>query len=257
MRLLQLSGSGDLTFTKDLVGDDRIPPYAILSHTWSSDIDEVTFKDLTDGTAKDKASYEKIEFCGEQARQDGLQYFWIDTCCINKADYTELSRAINSMFHWYRNAAKCYVYLSDVSITTRKASNGSSQVTWKSAFQESRWFKRGWTLQELLAPVTVEFFSRERQRLGNKTSLRQQIHEITCIPDSALQGAHLSQFSVDERLSWIDSRQTKLEEDKAYSLLGIFDESMPLIYGEGGDKAFQRLREEINKSSKGTRRASV
>ncbi|KIM99418.1 hypothetical protein OIDMADRAFT_56552 [Oidiodendron maius Zn] len=251
MRLLKHSDTGEFNFTKDFVGDDRIPPYAILSHTWGLDTDEVVFEDLINGTGRDKAGFKKIRFCGKQARQDGLQYFWIDTCCINKANYTELSQAINSMFRWYQNAAKCYVYLSDVLTTERKASDQSSEFTWKLAFQESRWFKRGWTLQELLAPITVEFFSQECQRLGDKKSLRQMIHEITGIANLALQGANLSQFSVEERLSWIDRRQTKLEEDKAYSLLGIFDISMPLIYGEGGQKAFKRLREEIDKHVKG------
>jgi hypothetical protein len=98
MRLLQHSGTGEFSFTKDLVGNDRIPPYAILSHTWGSDTDEVTFEDVTNGTGKHKAGYEKIRFCGEQARQDGLEYFWIDTCCINKTHYAELSQAIKSMF---------------------------------------------------------------------------------------------------------------------------------------------------------------
>jgi hypothetical protein len=247
MRLLQHSDTREFSFTRDLVGDDKIPPYAILSHTWGSDTDEVTFEDPTNGISKNKAGYEKIRFCGEQARQDSLQYFWIDTCCINKANYTELSQAINSMFRWYQNAAKCYVYLSDVSTTKRKASDQSSKFTWESAFQESRWFKRGWTLQELLAPAIVEFFSREHRRLGDKRSLMQQIHDITGVANLALQGAHLSQFSIDERLSWIDHRQTRLEEDKAYSLLGIFDVSMPLIYGEGREKAFKRLQEEIEK----------
>jgi hypothetical protein len=247
MRLLQHSSTGEFSFTKDLVGDDRIPPYAILSHTWGSDTDEVTFEDLTNGIGKHKAGYEKIRFCGEQARQDGLQYFWIDTCCINRANYTELSQAINSMFRWYHDATRCYVYLPDVSSPAFDTNEEFDLRQWESDFQKSRWFKRGWTLQELLAPSSVEFFSRERWRLGDKRSLRQQIHEITGIADSALQGAYLSQFSVDERLTWIDRRQTKLEEDKAYSLLGIFDVSMPLIYGEGEGKAFKRLREEIDR----------
>jgi hypothetical protein len=245
MRLLEYNNDGEFCLTKDF-GDD-IPRYAILSHTWGADTEEVTFKDLVDGTGKGKVGYDKIRFCGQQARRDGLQYFWVDTCCIDKSNSTELAKAINSMFRWYRNAAKCYVYLSDVSTTKRKASDQSSEFTWKSAFQESRWFTRGWTLQELLAPVTVEFFSQEQERLGDKRSLRQQIHEITGITDSALQGMPLSRFSVNERFSWTYRRQTKLEEDKAYSLLGIFDISMPLIYGEGSDDAFRRLREEIEK----------
>jgi hypothetical protein len=143
MRLLLRSGTGEFCLTKDLIDDDSIPSYAILSHRWGADAEEVTFEDLTNGTGKDKAGYGKIRFCGEQARQDNLQYFWIDTCCINKANYTELSQAINSMFRWYQNAAKCYVYLSDVSTTKRKARDQSSEFPWKADFQISKWFTRG------------------------------------------------------------------------------------------------------------------
>ncbi|KAF1959162.1 HET-domain-containing protein [Byssothecium circinans] len=247
MRLLQRSVDGTFSLTADLVGEDTIPPYAILSHTWGADAEEVTFEDLANGVGKAKPGYEKIRFCGERARQDGLQYFWIDTCCINKANKAELSQAINSMFHWYHNSTRCYVYLSDVSTAKRKASYQSSEFTWASAFRESRWFTRGWTLQELLAPCSVEFYSRERKRLGDKSSLRQQIHEITGIPKLALQGGLLSQFSVNERLSWIEHRRTKLEEDKAYSLLGIFGVYIAPIYGEGATTAFKRLMGEIDK----------
>ena len=121
MRLVRRSNSGEFSLTEDFVSKDTIPPYAMLSHTWGADAEEVTFEDLTNGTGKDKPGYKKILFCGEQARQDNLQHFWVDTCCINKADFTELSEAINSMFRWYRNATRCYVYLSDVSATKRKA----------------------------------------------------------------------------------------------------------------------------------------
>ena len=245
MRLLRRSKPGEFSFSRNFIGNDTIPPYAILSHTWGADTTEVTFEDLTNGTGKDKPGHEKIRFCGEQAGQDDLEYFWVDTCCINKADFTELSEAINSMFRWYRNAARCYVYLSDVSSPAFDTNEESNPRPWESDFQKSRWFTRGWTLQELLAPTSVEFFSRESKRLGDKRSLKQQIHEITGIADSALQGAALSQFSVDERLSWIERRQTKLEEDKAYSLLGIFDVYMPLIYGEGEENAFKRLRTSV------------
>ena len=151
------------------------------------------------------------------------------------------------MFRWYQNAAKCYVYLSDVSIGPVK-NNLSSQWTWKPAFQRSRWFTRGWTLQELIAPISVEFFSGEGERLGDKNLLVQEIHEITGIAVRALQGSPLSQFSVSERLSWATGRVTKREEDAAYSLLGIFDVHMPLIYGEGRKKAFIRLQKEIKES---------
>ena len=121
MRLLRRSKPGEFSFSKNFVGNDIIPPYAILSHTWGADTTEVTFEDLRNGTGKDEPGYEKIRFCGEQARQHGLQYFWVDTCCINKANYAELQYAINSMFRWYRNATQCYVYLSDVSLVIRIA----------------------------------------------------------------------------------------------------------------------------------------
>jgi hypothetical protein len=246
MRLLQHSNTGEFSLTKDLVSNDPIPPYAILSHTWGLDADEVNFEDLMNGTGKDKAGYEKIRFCGEQARQDGLEYFWIDTCCINKTYYAELSQAVKSMFHWYYNASRCYVYLSDVSNRPFSPNDEDHPQPWELDFWKSKWFTRGWTLQELLAPRSVEFFSQERKRLGDKSSLRQQIYKITGIPESALQGAPLSQFSVNERLSWMERRQTKLEEDRAYSLLGIFEVYISPIYGEGTGSAFKRLLNEIN-----------
>jgi hypothetical protein len=152
-----------------------------------------------------------------------LEYFWVDTCYIDKSSSNELAEAINSMFRWYQKADKCYVYLSDVSTLERKASDTFAECTWESAFRDSKWFIRGWTLQELLAPRSVEFFSREGKRLGDKRTLEQQIHEITGIPATALRENPLSQFDVDERFSWAKGRQTTRGEDKAYSLFGIFD----------------------------------
>jgi hypothetical protein len=250
MRLLEHNTDGKFSLIEDFIGN-KTPEYAILSHTWGEE--EVTFRDLIDDTGKSKAGYEKIRFCAQQAANDRLQYFWVDTCCIDKSSSAELQESINSMFHWYQNAAKCYVYLSDVSTKKRKASDRLSEDTWESAFRSSRWFTRGWTLQELLAPGSdsVEFFSREGRRLGDKRTLEQQIHEITGIPITALRGTSPSQFDVDDRLLWAKNRQTTREEDKAYSLFGIFDIQMPLLYGEGEDKAFRRLREEINKPFKG------
>jgi len=250
MRLLLRSETGKFSFTKQLAGDDVIPHYAILSHTWGPDDEEVTFEDLAKGTGENKYGYRKIRFCGEQAWKDGLQHFWIDTCCINKADHAELSEAINSMFRWYQSATKCYVYLSDVSISKTKASEEFSELPWESTFRGSRWFTRGWTLQELLAPTSLEFFSKEWKRLGDKQSLGQTIHKITRIPELALQGAYLSQFGVNERLSWKNGRHTKLEEDMAYSLLGIFGVYIPPIYGEGTKGSFKRLMDEIGKLEK-------
>ncbi|KAL5392900.1 hypothetical protein DPSP01_000595 [Paraphaeosphaeria sporulosa] len=222
-----------------------IPPYAILSHTWGDD--EFLFEDLVNGTGKSKAGYEKIMFCGEQATRDSLQYFWVDTCCIDKWKITELSHAINSMFRWYKNAAKCYAFLSDVSAPTPDAQ--LHQDTWEASFRKSRWFTRGWTLQELLAPASIDFFSLEGQRIGDRASLEQQICEITRIPVTALRGDGLDQFSVPERMSWMAGRQTKEEEDMAYSLIGLVAVSMEFRYGEGKERAFNRLQEEIGKAN--------
>ncbi|KAN0072319.1 hypothetical protein V8E54_009248 [Elaphomyces granulatus] len=252
MRLLRHDNTGEFSLTEDLLSSDKIPRYAILSHTWGAQ--EISFKDMLDGADKTKSGYDKIQFCGEQAKLDGFQYFWVDSCCIDKSNSTELQEAINSMFCWYRDAAKCYVYLTDVSRPTLDADDKSSQLPWESAFRKSRWFTRGWTLQELVAPVSVEFFSKEGEQLGNKESLERDIHDVTGIPVKILRGSSLSDFSVPERMSWAEKRETSRKEDEAYSLLGIFDIYMPLIYGEGRENAFKRLREEIEKSSKGTKR---
>jgi hypothetical protein len=243
MRLLKCNSAGQFSLTEDIVDDDKIPPYAILSHTWKEG-EEVTFQELIEGTGMDKPGYEKIRFCGEQGKRDGLQYFWVDTCCIDKSSSAELSEAINSMLQWYRDAAKCYVYLSDVSI-----SNGldPKNLSHESAFWNCRWFTRGWTLQELIAPASVEFFSKEGQRLGDRRSLEHQIHEITGISVQALRGSPLSTFSVGERMAWATKRKTTRKEDEAYCLLGIFNIYMPLIYGEGSN-AMTRLQRKINKS---------
>jgi hypothetical protein len=234
MRLLQVDENGELSLTDNLI--NNIPPYAILSHTWGEDHEEVTFEELTKGSKKTKAGYGKLRFCAQQAARDSLGYFWVDTCCIDKSNNTELSEAIISMFGWYRNAAKCYVYLVDVS---------TSLQSWEPAFRQSRWFTRGWTLQELLAPPSVEFFCSKGKRLGDKRSLERQLHEITGIAVQALQGTPLSEFSINERKLWAKFRETKREEGKAYSLLGIFNVYMPLMYGEGTVNANLRLEKEI------------
>ncbi|KAF2741765.1 HET-domain-containing protein, partial [Sporormia fimetaria CBS 119925] len=236
---------GELSITDDLA-TNAIPPYAILSHTWGAKKDEeVTFDDLADNAGREKPGYKKIQLCGEQAKRDGLQFFWVDTCCINKANKAELSLAIRSMFRWYRNATKCYVYLEDVSIKKRKRVDTLSELTWKPAFSSSRWFTRGWTLQELLAPSGVEFFSRDWHKLGDRLSLKAQIYETTTIPYDVLEGASISNSSIDERLRWAQNRETKLKEDAAYCLAGIFDVDLAPVYGEGTEQAFRRLHDKI------------
>jgi hypothetical protein len=247
MRLLERKSDGDFSLTEFF--EDNIPPYAILSHTWDPNGGEVTFKDLMDQTSKNKAGYAKLRFCAKQAANDHIQYFWVDTCCIDKSSSAELTEAINSMFRWYRNSNKCYVYLSDVSASGYDENDGLRRSTWKLEFRNSRWFTRGWTLQELLAPASVEFFSLEGTRLGDKTSMEQQVHEITGISLEALRRTPLSYFGIDVRMSWAANRETSRQEDMAYSLLGIFDVQMPSIYGEGKENAIIRLRESIEKST--------
>jgi hypothetical protein len=235
MRLLKLNDT--LGFSLTRFAANNIPNYAILSHTWEADEHEVTLHDIMNGANGNKKGYKKMHFCAKQARKDGLDYFWVDSCCIDQSSSTEISTAINSMYRWYQNAAKCYVYLSDV----------STDGSWES-FRRSRWFTRGWTLQELLAPAFVEFYSQEGYPLGDKLSLVDEIKGITSIPIHVLQGRPLSEISINERISWISNRDTTVEEDIAYSLFGIFDIHMPLIYGEGAIKALRRLGEEIEKS---------
>ncbi|KAI4671112.1 uncharacterized protein J4E88_009510 [Alternaria novae-zelandiae] len=248
MRLLHIKSDGHLEFTKDIIRVEEIPPYAILSHTWKEP--EVVFNDLkscgimgvVDPEKRD--GWNKIQFCAQQAKRDNLDHFWVDTCCIDKANNTELSEAINSMFRWYQNADRCYVFLTDVG---DKSSAGGSRPSsqWKTAFRASRWFTRGWTLQELLAPRSVEFFSADGARLGDKDSLKQTIHEVTGIPIEAFSSSDMSKFDVSERFTWAENRQTTREEDGAYCLLGIVGCYLPLIYGEGKENALNRLRKEM------------
>jgi len=239
MRLLTVSEDG--SFVQKRFAKDSIPLYAILSHRWSiHEDDEITFKEITEGIYdKRKPGYQKLQFCSAQAKVDGLHYIWVDTCCINQSDQNELSVAIYSMFRWYQKAVKCYVFLADV------LTDSFSEHAWESAFRSSEWFARGWTLQELLAPEIVEFYSRDGVRLGNKSSLERQIAEITDIPIEALRGKSLSRFASEKIFGWAERRQTKKAEDKAYCLLGVFDVSMLLDYGEGENMAFSRLYREI------------
>ena len=161
-----------------------------------------------------------------------MQYFWVDTCCIDKTDKAELSRSIKSMFRWYQNAVVCYVYLADVP---------------SEPFRQSASFTHGWTLQELLAPRSVVFYSADGEPLGDKGSLEQQIHEIMSISRAALQEIPLQQCTEDERFPWTETCETALEEDKVYSLLGMFDVDITTMYRAGFAQAFQRLREQIRK----------
>ncbi|KAI0551242.1 hypothetical protein F4679DRAFT_146121 [Xylaria curta] len=249
MRLLFRDNTGLLSL-EDYTSSATTPPYAILSHTWGRD--EVTYEDLISHAGLQKDGYRKIRFCAEQAERDGLRYFWVDTCCINKSSSAELSESINSMFRWYSNACKCYTYLEDVSSPAPQDRDQDNGQDWRLQFQRSRWFTRAWTLQELIAPATVDFFSGTGEKLGSKASLEPLICDVTGIPAQVLRGSQLHHYTTTERMAWAQTREATKPEDIAYSLLGIFDVQMPLIYGEGKEKALKRLREEIHKDQKGS-----
>lgn len=218
-------------------------PYAILSHTWGSDEDEVVYTDILNGKAHTRKTFEtKVVYTCRRAIADRYKYAWIDTCCIDKSSSAELSEAINSMFYWYRKSAVCYVLLSDVPGDTNIDDPNS-------AFAKARWFTRGFTLQELLAPPDVVFYSGDWLELGTKTGLCTTLAAITKIDIDVLIGNRpIEATSIANRMGWAASRVTKRPEDIAYCLMGIFSVNMPLLYGEGS-RAFIRLQEEIMKSS--------
>jgi hypothetical protein len=229
--------------------DSDVPPYAILSHTWVQN-EEVSYQEMVINEGKQKSGFHKIRQCCSQALEDGLEWAWIDTCSIDKTSSAELSEAINSMFRYYSQAVVCYAYLADVKWADAIPSSGSQATALANSFKKSRWFTRGWTLQELLAPSKVIFYSASWNLIGDREEWRHEISDITSIHYSALtQGTRdFTKFSIAQRMSWAASRETTREEDVAYCLLGIFGVHMPLLYGEGSN-AFIRLQEEIMRNS--------
>lgn len=252
--------------------DDERPPYAILSHTWGRDEDEVTLQDMQTWFAavkagvkaspahaiNQRAGFLKIQHAANLARSDGLDFVWVDTCCIDKTSSAELSEAINSMFSWYKNAKICYAFLSDIPHPSAQCGVDVDFIG------RSRWFTRGWTLQELIAPSLVRFYSKEWGLLGIKGSYSRSpqhalaqpevvdresffsmLEKVTGIDKYLLDGSsELDEFGVSARMKWASHRETTRVEDRAYCLMGLFDVNMPLIYGEG-NKAFVRLQEAI------------
>ncbi|KAK4462641.1 heterokaryon incompatibility protein-domain-containing protein, partial [Cladorrhinum samala] len=228
--------------------------YAILSHTWEGK--EVSFHDIQQPDAiqnlrhPPSPAWSKVQNACAQARNDGHRYIWIDTCCIDKSSSAELQEAINSMFNWYLGSKCCYAFLSDVP-------PGSESIA------DSRWFTRGWTLQELLAPDVVVFFNSAWTAIGCRGNA-DLIASITKSKNMLIEGNILlarnevesrsnvrkffRSFPVARKMSWASGRQTTRVEDRAYCLLGLFDITMPLLYGEG-EKAFQRLQHEIMRTS--------
>ncbi|KAI0820307.1 heterokaryon incompatibility protein-domain-containing protein [Trametes gibbosa] len=254
MRLLDTT-----TYQLYFVQDPSQTAYAILSHVWDPR-GEQTFQDVQAIHATARSTFEvvpadddpelleairsrlssKIRCCCDYARAKGFSGLWIDACCIDKTSSAELSEAINSMFDWYSLAEVCYVYLADVSDTDNPHGR-ASQFRW------SRWFTRGWTLQELIVPWGIVFLSKEWRMIGTKASLASVIEEATGIDrDVLLRARPLHTVSVAQRMSWAARRYTTRVEDEAYCLMGIFGVRFAVIYGEGS-QAFIRLQEEILK----------
>ena len=219
-----------------------IPPYAILSHTWSEQPEEeVTFADIQNNRAYSKPGAIKLRYAITQAAADGLNYVWVDSCCIDKSSSAELTETINSMFEYYRKAQACYAFISDVSASSR---------TFDKDFANANWWCRGWTLQELLAPQDLTFYDQRWRSLGTKWEFKGTISSITSIDERYLKDPRrLEDASVAQRMSWAAKRVTTRPEDIAYCLMGIFGVNMPMLYGEGAQRAFLRLQEEIMRSS--------
>ncbi|KAL1866038.1 hypothetical protein Daus18300_006939 [Diaporthe australafricana] len=220
--------------------------YAVLSHTWT-DGEEISYRDFLDLNPAwiTKSGFQKVQGACRIARKDGVEWIWIDTNCIDKSSSAELSEAINSMYAWYREASICYAYLSDVPDINLSERDSLRH------FRRSRWFTRGWTLQELIAPRALVFYSQSWKKIGHRSDkfLLGTISGTTGVPTSILTGKEkLHQISLAKKMSWAARRVTTRVEDMAYCLLGIFDVNMPLLYGEGA-KAFTRLQEEIIKTS--------
>ncbi|KAI4673730.1 uncharacterized protein J4E84_010961 [Alternaria hordeiaustralica] len=253
---------------RTFVDETHVPPYAILAHTWGED--EVTLQQFTDRSPKAngwKASrgYWKILKACQQALSDRLSLVWVDTCCIDSTSSSDLGETIVSMFRWYQQATVCYAYLDDVNVSSVAKVGGVLNSKYNNdAFAKSRFFTRGWTLQELIAPEHLQFYGAEWRYIGKKDSLLKELECITGISQRILsKESDVLDESIAKRMSWMAGRTTTRVEDIAYCLMGIFDVQMPLLYGER-DKAFLRLQEEIMRNSEdhsllawGARRSDV
>ncbi|KAI1261199.1 heterokaryon incompatibility protein-domain-containing protein [Xylariaceae sp. FL1019] len=212
-----------------------VPEYAILSHTWGQATDEVSYQDLVSERwlSISTPGRDKIQAFCALAREEGYEWGWVDTCCIDKTSSAELSESINSMYRWYKEAHICYALLTDVKVA--------------SEIHSARWLTRGWTLQELLAPSEVEFYDSEWNLICTRSEAAKQIAKATDIAvEVLLNQMDIDRYPVATRMSWAANRVTTRAEDTAYCLLGLFEVNMPLLYGEG-TRAFRRLQEEILK----------
>ncbi|KAI5985002.1 heterokaryon incompatibility protein-domain-containing protein, partial [Pisolithus marmoratus] len=232
--------------------DDKAADYAILSHRWGAEVsyeEMVGLMKMEEQERKEvmhRDGYEKIIKSCERAMKDKYKWLWIDTCCIDKRSSAELSEAINAMYRWYQNAQVCYAYLNDVDESVFPTKQDEKWVT---SYGWPEWFMRGWTLQELIAPKQVEFFNKDWVPIGNKQRLAPTLTDITKIPRDVLaHGLAGKRLSVAQIMSWAARRVTTREEDRAYSLMGLFDVKMPMLYGEGKN-AFRRLQLKIIKGT--------
>jgi hypothetical protein len=214
MRLLECTPNKEndtIDFRLTEYNGDVRPEYAILSHRWREE--EVDYEDMMQGNRTLKG-YQKIEGCARAALRYGIQHIWIDTCCINKSSSAELSEALNRMYEWYNDSLMCFAFLDDVAV-----SEGASMLN---ELRASKWFTRGWTLQELIAPKTMMFYSKDWVKLGSRMDLANTISVATRIDIKILQGSRvLEEASVAEKMSWAAARETKRVEDMAYSLMGL------------------------------------
>ena len=235
--------------------DDEAIEYAILSHRWI-DPTEVDYEEMVDLAKMDRQEqdeirgrqgYKKIVDTCKQAKQDGYEWVWVDTCCIDKRSSAELSEAINSMYRWYTNAKKCYAYLHDVDGSSFPTKENYEKYRQSNGWPE--WFSRGWTLQEMIAPRNLQFFNKHWQPIGDRKCLAETLEGITEVPQHILvDGLEGNRPCVAGIISWAANRTTTRVEDRAYSLMGLLDVNMPMLYGEG-KKAFHRLQLEIIRSS--------
>ena len=224
-----------------------LPQYAILSHTWlpenSEGVEEVTYQDMKSSYAKLKRGrfkpkgWNKLKKYCDLAKENGWEWAWMDTCCIDKTNVSDTQEAINAMFRWYKESMICYAYLEDVDRRDTKSLEAD--------FTHAKWFTRGWTLQELIAPTYLLFVDKNWLEIIDKNNGQEQIERATGIHPEKLR--RFDECSIWERFSWASQRQTTLIEDRAYSLLGLFGINMPLIYGEG-ERAFLRLQHELIKT---------
>jgi hypothetical protein len=264
MYLIKSDGSYKLErFEPSRLWKDSSKKYAILSHTWAqNNWEEVTFDDMKDlDTARKKPGFNKLENVCKKAAASKIPYFWIDTCCIDKSGpHDQIQSEINSMYRYYSEAEVCYVLLSDVpgSCPQLKDKDKLKEVfpkskwTWQKHIMNSRWFTRGWTLQELVAPKKVEFYNRRWVWIGSlRGAFLETVSKTTQIPSELLQKkpkVSLEDYTIAQRMTWAANRETTKEEDMAYCLLGIFNITMATIPAEGL-RAFERLQLEIIRRS--------